>query len=202
MVDEQQLSFTEYAAKLQRHTSNADVIAWWDINPRDWISESAQIRETVYPKPPSDPKKAARAVLFLRLPIHTGDGAAIEPGRRAAGRVSQRHLRRTATAAGRASPLMFRKFAVAALLALSACATRPVAVAPPVPAAPVEVQSSPSTISTAISNRRRRSRSPGGQQQAQDPDRRRRHLAAALAGMRRHHNTVTVSAGEPSARRL
>ena len=57
MVDEQQLSFTEYAARIQRHTSNADVIAWWDINPRDWISESAQIRETVYPKPPSDPKK-------------------------------------------------------------------------------------------------------------------------------------------------
>lgn len=57
LVDEQQYSFTEYAAKLKRHTSNDDVIAWWDINPRDWISESAQIRETIYPKPPSDPKK-------------------------------------------------------------------------------------------------------------------------------------------------
>jgi S1/P1 Nuclease len=57
LVDEEQLSFTELAAKLRRHTTNADVIAWWDINPRDWISESAQIRETVYPKPPSDPKK-------------------------------------------------------------------------------------------------------------------------------------------------
>ena len=52
LVDEEQLSFTELAAKLRRHTSNADVIAWWDINPRDWMSESAQIRETVYPKPP------------------------------------------------------------------------------------------------------------------------------------------------------
>jgi hypothetical protein len=52
LVDEQQLSFTEYADKLQRHTSSEDVIAWWDINPRDWISESAQIRETVYPKLP------------------------------------------------------------------------------------------------------------------------------------------------------
>ena len=47
LVDEQQLSFTEYAARLQRHTSSADVIAWWDTNPRDWISESAQIRETI-----------------------------------------------------------------------------------------------------------------------------------------------------------
>ncbi len=57
LVDEQQLSFTEMAAKLQRHTSNADVIAWWDINPRDWMSESAQIRETIYPRPSNDPKK-------------------------------------------------------------------------------------------------------------------------------------------------
>ena len=59
LVDEQQYSFTEYAAKLQRHTSSADVIAWWDINPRDWISESAQIRETVYP-PPARPDAKTR----------------------------------------------------------------------------------------------------------------------------------------------
>src|SRR3982751_5397933 len=58
MVDDEQLSFTELAAKLERHTSSQDVIDWWDINPRDWISESAQIRETVYPAPV--PKKAAR----------------------------------------------------------------------------------------------------------------------------------------------
>lgn len=56
LVDEEQLSFTEMTAKLQRHTSNDDVIAWWDINPRDWISESAQIRETVYPATP--PRKS------------------------------------------------------------------------------------------------------------------------------------------------
>jgi hypothetical protein len=57
LVDEEQLSFTELAAKLQRHTSNADVMAWWDINPRDWISESGQLRETVYPAPNlKDPK--------------------------------------------------------------------------------------------------------------------------------------------------
>jgi hypothetical protein len=52
LVDEEQLSFTEMTAKLQRHISNDDVIAWWDINPRDWISESAQIRETLYPTTP------------------------------------------------------------------------------------------------------------------------------------------------------
>lgn len=55
MVDDEQLSFTELAAKLQRHISNKDLIAWWDINPRDWVSESGQIREMVYPPPPKDP---------------------------------------------------------------------------------------------------------------------------------------------------
>ncbi len=53
MVDDEQLSFTELAAKLERHMTNRQVIGWWDINPRDWISESAQIRETVYPPPPA-----------------------------------------------------------------------------------------------------------------------------------------------------
>jgi hypothetical protein len=57
LIDEQQLSFTEMTAKLQRHTSDADVIAWWDINPRNWMNESAQIRDTIYPRPSGDPKK-------------------------------------------------------------------------------------------------------------------------------------------------
>lgn len=48
LVDEEQLSFTELAAKLERHIRNQDVLDWWDINPRDWVSESAEIRETVY----------------------------------------------------------------------------------------------------------------------------------------------------------
>jgi hypothetical protein len=51
LVDEEQLSFSELADKLERHTSDAQRIAWWDINPRDWISESGQIRDTLYPPP-------------------------------------------------------------------------------------------------------------------------------------------------------
>ncbi|HET6941239.1 MAG TPA: S1/P1 nuclease [Sphingomicrobium sp.] len=53
LVDDEQLSFTELAAKLQRHTSNEDVIRWWNVNPRDWVSESARIRDTVYPAMPA-----------------------------------------------------------------------------------------------------------------------------------------------------
>jgi hypothetical protein len=56
MVDDEQLSFTELAAKLQRHISPQDVVMWWDINPRDWTSESAEIRDTLYPTAADIPK--------------------------------------------------------------------------------------------------------------------------------------------------
>ena len=56
LVDDEQLSFTELAAKLERHIGDRDVIAWWDINPRDWISESAEIRDTLYPTARDLPK--------------------------------------------------------------------------------------------------------------------------------------------------
>ena len=56
MVDEEQLSFTELAAKLERHISDHDVIEWWDINPRDWISESAEVRDSLYPTAADMPK--------------------------------------------------------------------------------------------------------------------------------------------------
>jgi len=64
LVDDEQLSFTEIAAKLERHTSSSDIITWWDVNPRDWVSESAQYRDTLYPtaadkpRPPADGKKS------------------------------------------------------------------------------------------------------------------------------------------------
>ena len=51
LIDEQQLSFTEYAERLARHTSPEDVIRWWDVNPRDWVTESAQYRDSLYPAP-------------------------------------------------------------------------------------------------------------------------------------------------------
>ncbi len=53
IVDDEQLSYSELAAKLIRHTSDADVVNWWDINPRDWISESAEYREQIYANIPA-----------------------------------------------------------------------------------------------------------------------------------------------------
>ena len=58
LVDEEQLSFTEMAAKLERHMSPEDIVKWWDSNPLDWISESAEIRERVYPTVGDMPKPA------------------------------------------------------------------------------------------------------------------------------------------------
>lgn len=52
LVDDEQLSFSELADKLERHMSKQDIINWWDANPRDWVSEGAQIRDTVYPASP------------------------------------------------------------------------------------------------------------------------------------------------------
>ena len=63
LVDEEQLSFTELAAKLERHVSNQNVLDWWDLNPRDWIRESAEIRDTLYssvPKPAKGKKRGKR----------------------------------------------------------------------------------------------------------------------------------------------
>lgn len=56
LPDEEQLSFSELAAKLERHISDRQLIQWWDINPRDWISESAELRDTLYPTAADMPK--------------------------------------------------------------------------------------------------------------------------------------------------
>lgn len=69
LVDDEQLSFSELAAKLERHISPKDVVEWWDANPRDWISESAEIRDTLYPtkadlpRPPKGKKKLKNGAL-------------------------------------------------------------------------------------------------------------------------------------------
>jgi hypothetical protein len=56
LVDDEQLSYSELAEKLERHLSDRQLIKWWDINPRDWISESAEYRDTLYPTAADMPK--------------------------------------------------------------------------------------------------------------------------------------------------
>lgn len=50
MIEETGYSFTEYSERLNRHTSSEDVIAWWNPKPTDWIAESVQLRERIYPE--------------------------------------------------------------------------------------------------------------------------------------------------------
>jgi nuclease S1 len=52
LVDDEQLSFTEWAERLNRRTTPEEVIRWWVENPVVWIAESAQIRDTLYPDKP------------------------------------------------------------------------------------------------------------------------------------------------------
>lgn len=68
LVDDEQLSFSELAAKLERHISPEDVVKWWDVNPRDWISESAEIRDSLYPPPPKPVKGKKRRKRPAPLP--------------------------------------------------------------------------------------------------------------------------------------
>jgi hypothetical protein len=63
LVDEEQLSFTELAQKLERHLSDRQLIQWWDINPLDWISESARLRDQVYPGEADMPKVSGEGAL-------------------------------------------------------------------------------------------------------------------------------------------
>lgn len=72
LVDDEQLSFTELAAKLERHISDRQLIAWWDINPADWIGESAKVRDSLYPAA-TDVTKASK------LAAAADGGAAVVP---------------------------------------------------------------------------------------------------------------------------
>lgn len=49
MILRQQLSFTEYAERLERRTTPERVIAWWDARPATWMAESAALRDRIYP---------------------------------------------------------------------------------------------------------------------------------------------------------
>lgn len=49
LVDDTGYSFSELAERLSRHSRSADVIAWWNPDPRDWVRESVQHRERIYP---------------------------------------------------------------------------------------------------------------------------------------------------------
>ena len=50
MIDSKDLSFTEWTRWLDSKISPQDVKAWSDTNPETWITESTEIRDTIYPE--------------------------------------------------------------------------------------------------------------------------------------------------------
>ncbi len=49
LIDRRQLSFSEYASFLQRRITSVEQQEWATPDPRVWITESATIRDTIYP---------------------------------------------------------------------------------------------------------------------------------------------------------
>ncbi|MGB3796295.1 MAG: S1/P1 nuclease [Alteraurantiacibacter sp.] len=50
MILRQQLSYSEYAQRLEDRIEADDVISWWDARPATWVSESADLRDRIYPE--------------------------------------------------------------------------------------------------------------------------------------------------------
>ena len=51
MIRRQELSFSEYAARLEARMTAEQVVAWWNIEPDTWMAESAALRDRIYPVP-------------------------------------------------------------------------------------------------------------------------------------------------------
>ncbi|WP_100657693.1 S1/P1 nuclease [Alteromonas flava] len=50
LLDQRQLSYTEWSEWLGAKISAENVQAWWDSNPATWIAESTQYRDGLYPE--------------------------------------------------------------------------------------------------------------------------------------------------------
>ena len=53
IIDRTQLSFSEYAERLERRITPAQVLSWSVADPLVWIAESGKLRDGIYPANPS-----------------------------------------------------------------------------------------------------------------------------------------------------
>ena len=60
MILRQQLSYSEYTARLEARTTPEQVIAWWDADPATWIAESTALRDSLYPAPGENGEDGSR----------------------------------------------------------------------------------------------------------------------------------------------
>lgn len=49
MILRQQLSYSEYAQRLDDRMGPDEVLAWWDATPETWVAESVALRDRIYP---------------------------------------------------------------------------------------------------------------------------------------------------------
>lgn len=54
LIMRQQLSYSEYAERLETRTTPEEVISWWDPRPETWMAESAALRDRIYPAPSAE----------------------------------------------------------------------------------------------------------------------------------------------------
>ncbi|WP_278376999.1 S1/P1 nuclease [Sphingobium yanoikuyae] len=53
LIEQRSLSYSEYADWLSRSIKPEELIAWSDVRPATWLSESIALRKTIYPAEPS-----------------------------------------------------------------------------------------------------------------------------------------------------
>jgi hypothetical protein len=53
LIDNEKLSYSEYARFLSRTITPRDIVTWSDVRPATWMTESIKLRDTIYP---ADPK--------------------------------------------------------------------------------------------------------------------------------------------------
>jgi hypothetical protein len=64
MLDQRQLSYTEWAAQLSRRISPQDIKAWSVTDPLIWVAESSKIRDEIYPQE----EKISWDYLYVHMP--------------------------------------------------------------------------------------------------------------------------------------
>lgn len=65
MIQRQDLSFTEYTARLKARTTPAQVVEWWTPEPHVWMAESIALRDRIYPEPSAEFGDGSEAAPFV-----------------------------------------------------------------------------------------------------------------------------------------
>jgi len=65
LIDRQKLSYTEWTKKLSSKISSQQATQWIQVDPKEWIAESATLRATLYP----DSDKLSWDYQYQNLPI-------------------------------------------------------------------------------------------------------------------------------------